>query len=154
MIVFLDKDGVLETTRGYLAGMSYDPLCAKLLNGLFRRPDVRVVISATVRIGLKTPEAAHEHFGHRGVTFSLHPDWRTGPTLANRSLEIGAWLEDHGNPTDYLVIDDEHCDYPVDPSKWIKCCPANGISLHGAALIDDLAGKYAASKVERRERAF
>ena len=154
MIVFLDKDGVLETTRGYLAGMNYDPLAASLLNGLFRRPDVQVVISASIRNILKNAEAAHAHFGHRGVTFSLHPDWKTGRVLANRSLEIAQWLDAHGNPTDYLVIDDEHCDHPLDPNKWIKCCPANGISLHGAALIDDLAGKYGASKIERRERAY
>lgn len=138
MIVFLDKDGVFEHTRCYMAGMLADPVAVTVLNGLFSRPDVRVVISATFR-QIVDREGAYAHLKERGIVCTLHDDWTTGRRIEGRHNEIAAWLERNGD-VDYVVLDDEHCAHPVDPARWIKCDPMNGMDLDTLIRVDGLAG--------------
>lgn len=140
MIVFLDKDGVFECPRTYLVNLLYDPIASLMLSGLFAKPGVQVVISATFRIGM-TREEAIEHLAERNITCTLHDDWRTDrlPGPNDRVMEIHDWLTRH-NETDYLVIDDEHCHPPLDPERWVKCCPYNGMSTHNLYTIEKMLG--------------
>lgn len=128
MIVFLDQDGVFVHPRCSLAGMVSDPVAVAVMNRLFALPRVRVVMSSTVRKG-KSRERMQKHLQDRGVVCTLHDDWSTGDHIDGRHNEIAAWLARNGNPTDYVVIDDEHCGSPIDPTKWIKCDPANGMDM-------------------------
>lgn len=137
MIVFLDKDGVFEHHRAYMVNMLYDPIASAMLSGLFAKPGVQVVISASFRL-VHTRESAIEHLAERGITCTLHDDWRTDrlPGPNDRVLEIYDWLTRH-NETDYVVIDDEHCAPPLDPKRWVKCCPYNGMSVNNLLFIEE-----------------
>ena len=138
MIVFLDKDGVFEHYRAHCAGLKYDPIASRVLSGLFKRPDVQVVISATFR-KIHTRESALLHLKERGITCTLHEDWRT-VTLETRSQEIHDWLERHGFPDDYLMIDDESPLPHLDPAKWIQGHPYEGLLTESLKRLDALAG--------------
>lgn len=138
MIVFLDKDGVFEHTRCYMAGMKADPIAVAVLNGLFAKPGVFVVISATFR-KIVNREGAYAHLKERGISCMLHEDWSTGAHGADRPSEIAAWLA-RNQETEYVVIDDEHCAPPIDPARWIKCDPTNGMDVGALIAVDDPAG--------------
>ncbi len=151
MIVFLDKDGVFEHHRAYMAGLEYDPIAARVLSALFSRPDVQVVISATFR-KIHTRESAIEHLAERGITCNLHEDWRTGYG-ETRTIEVANWLAAHGNPEDYLMIDDEPCVAPLDPSKWVRCCHYNGMSVTALIQVEKITGiEYGVSQYAKAQR--
>lgn len=151
MIVFLDKDGVFEHHRAYMAGLEYDPIASRVLSALFAKPGVQVVISATFRL-IHTRESALEHLAERGITCTLHDDWRTARGNT-RTEEIAEWLNAHGNPEDYLMIDDEHCVPPLDPSKWVRCCPYNGMSVTALIQVEKITGvEYGVSQYAVRQR--
>lgn len=140
MIVFLDKDGVFEHYRAYAAGLKYDPIASRVLSALFSRPDVQVVISATFR-KIHTRESAIVHLANRGITCTLHEDWRTDAHgKESRSLEVHGWLERHGFPDDYLMIDDEPCLPHLDPAKYIQGHPTDGLLTEALKRLDALAG--------------
>lgn len=138
MIVFLDKDGVFEHHRAYCAGLKYDPIASRVLTGLFSRPDVQVVISATFR-KIHTRESALQHLKERGITCTLHEDWRTD-VFDTRSEECHDWLQRHGFPEDYLMIDDDSPLPHLDPEKWIQGHPLDGLLTEALNRIDQLAG--------------
>jgi hypothetical protein len=138
MIVFLDKDGVFEHVRAYMAGMRYDPIASRVLSALFSRPDVQVVISASFR-KIHNRESALEHLRVRGITCTLHEDWRT-VTRDTRSEEIHEWLSRHGFPDDYLMIDDESPLPHLDPEKWIQGHYTDGLLTDALIKLDKLAG--------------
>lgn len=126
MIVFLDKDGVYETPRMYLAGLKYDPVAVNVLNKLFARPGVFVVISATFRKLCRTKAEVYGKLAAAGIHCNLHQDWSTGGHKPTRAEEIQNWLQ--RNPGhDFIVIDDEPCG-DIDPSKWMRCDSTNGMS--------------------------
>lgn len=139
MIVFLDQDGVFVHPRSDLAGMVSDPVAVAVMNRLFALPHVRVVMSSTVRKG-KSRASMQKHLQDRGVICTLHDDWSTGDHIDGRHNEIAAWLKRNNHPEDYLVLDDEHCGPPIDPSKWLKCDPSNGMDTVVLRRLADIIG--------------
>ena len=137
MIVFLDKDGVFETSRCYAAGMKIDPVAVEALNRAFALPNVIVVVSASFRKIMKSREEAEEYLQSKGIQCQLHQHWKT-PSAATRSLEIKQWLLEHGEPH-YIVIDDEYCDPNLlNPLHFVKCSPSNCMYLAAIAKLRDL----------------
>ncbi|MNQ84124.1 hypothetical protein D3C85_992440 [compost metagenome] len=121
-----------------MAGLKYDPIASRVLSALFSRPDVQVVISATFR-KIHTRESALEHLKERGIICTLHEDWRTD-VKDTRSEEVYDWLQRHGMPDDYLMIDDEDCLPHLDPEKYIQGHPYEGLLTDALVKLDKLAG--------------
>jgi hypothetical protein len=114
MIVFLDIDGPVQSCRSGLAGFNYDPVAAILLNEFFAQPNVKVVISSTVRALHDNAEDMRDHlYSKYGLIIKeFHPAWKTGVNYGagdgNREREIREWLLKHFDTNEqYVAIDDD-----------------------------------------------
>ena len=125
-IVFLDIDGVLNSTRWYaqlasdrprdaatgeseiLAGL-IDPACVACLNRLLEQTGASVVVSSSWRKTHALDEIAMmlSARGFRGQIIGATPSNET----MSRGLEIAAWLTEHtDNNLAYVVLDDENAE--------------------------------------------
>src|SRR6476469_8779291 len=119
MIIFLDFDGVISTTRAYAAQKHIDdfylrwldPVACELVRQLCEQFSLQIVVSSTWR-----------QFGYDNVAKSLtpsglvkflHDDWCTHTrqfnsetSHADRPKQIDDWLARNGSPN-YLILDDD-----------------------------------------------
>lgn len=130
MIVFLDFDGVINHVEWYatrgprpeaklwtaeLVRWCFDPATATLLNRL-SDAGAKFVISSTWRCapgGLEEMRTILGLLGVRGEVIGCTPDLSTrdaGRVLwrsVERGQEIQAWLDEHGNPAPFVILDDD-----------------------------------------------
>ena len=109
-IVFLDFDGVLNSTRfsremldGPGADDALDPVAVEILNRIVERTTAKVVVSSTWRLThpLERIVAILRAHGFRGEVLGATPV-RSGP----RSGEIAAWLSEQRSVTSFVILDD------------------------------------------------
>lgn len=113
-VIFLDIDGVLCTPRAHLAyatGMlmrHYDPTSTRLLARLCRETGAEIVLSSTWRLSFNIShmDALLMNAGFGDVPW--HTAWKT-PSLREQSRgeEIAKWMEQHGTPDRYVILDDD-----------------------------------------------
>jgi hypothetical protein len=126
-VIFLDIDGVLNSQATFCyhsqpevlatlrpewgVSLTWDPVLVSNYRLLLRflPEDVKIVLSSSWRVGRNTLEEVKEMFDIRGVDSSrvigctpwLHLSGST------RGLEIQAWLDEHPEVTDFVILDDD-----------------------------------------------
>lgn len=110
-LVFLDFDGVLNSSRFYTVRPSHefrlDRAAVARVNELLDRTGAKVVVSSVWRIGrsIEALQAVLEEYGFRGRVIGRTPRLRA----AIRGEEIREWLVTHPkvDVTSFVIIDDD-----------------------------------------------
>jgi hypothetical protein len=121
-VIFLDIDGVLVTTRTFIANHGeqlFDPIAAGMLRRCCTK-GVAIVISSTWRFyadmsgnsDCSTYNKLHNNLTLEGLLPYLHDDWKTvdlhrAGVVQIRGDEITEWLSRHPEVTHYAIIDDD-----------------------------------------------
>lgn len=110
-VLFLDLDGVLNSTRtclafnGYPMGLEpaavaqFDPVAVALVRGLCRVADVSIVLSSSWRISVGWDAI--------GRALDLPVFDRTPSLPASRGAEIARWLAEHPGVECWAILDDD-----------------------------------------------
>jgi hypothetical protein len=127
-VIFLDIDGVMVTTRTFLARLEdrhgFDPIGAKIIARICEEFDVKIVISSTWRffsdLNCAKTEEERCHYNsdlrrnleQYDLMNYIHPDWRTKDIYRHcdgkvRGDEIAEWLSRHPEVKKYAIIDDD-----------------------------------------------
>lgn len=135
-VLFLDIDGVLQSTRtalvsgGYATAKTYreqrdrlDWTAIALLRGLCAAGGIAVVLSSTWRIGLSREEVLA-----LGVFLGLPIIGATPYGWAERGLEIQAWLDAHAETEDYAIIDDDADMLASQLPRFVHVSSADGLT--------------------------
>lgn len=102
-IVFCDIDGVLNTYKGN-PGPHFSKPCIDNLKELLKNKDIKVVVSSAWRmLGL---EKIKQIFEQNGINSDIIVDI-TGHEKGDRGIQIDAWLKRNGNPSDFVILDDD-----------------------------------------------
>lgn len=125
-IIFLDIDGVLNSTRTMLVWGSgsipftqfaldnlcrddilLDPVAVDMLRLLVESVDAKIVVSSTWRLGLRSPDAFHLMFDlygwdTRDVVIGMTPVMNV-----QRGNEIERWIEKNPGVEQYVILDDD-----------------------------------------------
>ena len=141
-ILFLDIDGVLGTLRSHYAyGESsiisaWDITCCHMVKRLCTANGYKIVCSSTWRFDSKVIK----HFSLYGLFDLLYEDWRTGADRDSRGEEIRAWLENHEEVTEYIILDDDSDFLPEQKERHIKTQFNDGFSAENFRKADELMG--------------
>jgi hypothetical protein len=129
-VIFLDVDGVLVTHRSVAACEDhqkinhFDAGCVSNLRRLIVTTGAKVVISSTWRrFHCSTLTAAFKKFNlpsHIGITPFLDGK--------QRGYEIDAWLKEHPEVTDYVILDDDSDMLAHQKGRLIKTSMAHGLT--------------------------
>jgi hypothetical protein len=131
-VIFLDIDGVLNTTRSAIAqrmaqnkksvsghSREFDPVGSGMLRALCFEFGAKIVISSTWRFGAdmsgnstdRFKSALYNNLKENDLLEYIHEDWRTidmGRVVEScRGDEIEEWLERHKEVTNYVIFDDD-----------------------------------------------
>lgn len=143
-VIFLDIDGVLNTTRSCIANRGdgatginvreFDPVGAGMIRSLCIKYDTRIVISSTWRqsglnkTGADISTLLYREMNESGLLPLLHKDWKT-PSLQNRwrGEEINAWLKEHPEILKYAIIDDDNDFQPEQREFFVRTKAEDGL---------------------------
>lgn len=142
-VLFLDIDGVLNSSRTLLAYGSYphgldreqmqrfDAVAIKLVQRLCRLTQAKVVVSSSWRLGRK-----FEDF----LVFGLPIYGRTPIyTEDHRGKEIAAWLSEHPEVSRYAIVDDSKSEILPEQKDWfVQTDPQNGFMYEHYWRLYDL----------------
>lgn len=140
-VLFLDVDGVLNSTRtcvafgGYpfeLDDGSFDMVAIALLQRLCAAADVSVVFSSAWRL--------HCDFRDAGKAFGLPIIDRTPSLCGPRGAEIAAWLAQHPEVEQYAIIDDDADMLPGQLPHFVKTDPHEGLSWQAFTRLCEIFG--------------
>lgn len=116
MIILLDIDGVLVTSPGWrhperLADnfMKFNEEAANNLAKLYLATNASIVLTSTHRISYPI-ETWYDIFKARGLHFtniSKVNDKNTFESLLDRGTEVKEWVDNYGQESNYVVIDDD-----------------------------------------------
>ncbi len=115
-VIFLDIDGVLVNSSSLLTTSdSYipDSNCLRLLNGLIKRTDSRIVITSAWRIGRTLVELQEllSGWGVDGIVLDKTPN-SPNSREEDRGFEIQLWLDDRkksrGDVESFVILDDNN----------------------------------------------
>jgi hypothetical protein len=143
-IVFLDIDGVLNTTRsmkldkvpfqspdihmwfrkGYDA---FDSKCVKNLNKIIEQSGAKIVVSSSWRLSFMEPNMFPylvEYIVSQGVKADIID--KTPYLGTKRGYEIEKWLDEH-NDVDGFVILDDNADMGELVTSWVRTSWGKGI---------------------------
>jgi hypothetical protein len=117
-VVFLDIDGVI-VNRMTLKGRSglravADPACVECLNRITEATAAAIVLSSSWRFcGIEEMRLILTHWGVEAPLVSMTPDLTRQPEVPGglytgvpRGREIQAWIDEHGRPKGFAIIDD------------------------------------------------
>ena len=141
MIIFLDIDGIIATSKSYEYSIDlFDMHAIKALNKLTDALNCEIVISSAWRI-LYDIKELKEILSNAGVKAKVVGITRNIALFKdNRGKEIKEWLENHIAVKEYMVIDDEISDIqnviPVKNIIHIK----DGFSEQG--LTEEFVDKF------------
>jgi hypothetical protein len=114
-LIFLDIDGVLCTqppwkpdviaTDGY---SEFNPACVQNLNALVAQTGAQVILTSSRRMTKTVVEfqAILRRRGFQGHIIGKVDD-ATEPNGLSRASEIEGWLQRHGEPPRYVILDDD-----------------------------------------------
>jgi len=143
-VLFLDIDGVLNSTRSCIANKGYphdfspegmpmfDSIAVSLIRGLCARGGVSVVVSSAWRIT--------HHWDAIGRALELPTMDRTPSLLGVRGDEIAHWLEAHPEVTQYAIVDDDADMLPEQFPFFVKTDGHEGLSYANFAQLCSLFG--------------
>ena len=105
-VVFLDVDGVLNSVRDYYSTELTTDSHFILLKELIDRTGAKIVLSSSWRIGLSIRGDLVQRLAEYGleiydITPVLYFEGR------KRGDEIRAWLDKHGEVTNFVILDDD-----------------------------------------------
>jgi hypothetical protein len=111
-IIFLDIDGVLINYASLLSGNSACRRCVAYLNQITDATGAKIVVSSTWRKGgLVSISNQLKAWGVRGDVVGVTPDLdrlENGIVISpSRGEEIKAYLEDHLEICNFVILDDE-----------------------------------------------
>lgn len=122
MLLFLDMDGVLVTSRSlkrYGKSRPFDPIAAASMQKVLAQTDAKFVVSSNWRFVYRTVEAFDEMLTNegfaKGSVVSMTPDLGRGIDGIERGDEIMAWLE--RNPVEVFAVVDDDNDMSRVPSE-------------------------------------
>lgn len=126
-IIFLDIDGVLVSyarlnERHPIDGEhDFVPESVEALNLLIEKLDAEIVISSSWRIG-KSIEYLQEILDIRNVKGKVigKTSYSFSSVDGGRGQEIREWMEEHGIPETFIIIDDEVQDIRKHFRNWWK----------------------------------
>ena len=105
-VVFLDVDGVLNSVRDYYSVELTTDSHFILLKELIDRTGAKIVLSSSWRIGLSIRGELVQRLAEYGLEI-----YDTTPVLyfegRKRGDEIRAWLNEHKDVTNFVILDDE-----------------------------------------------
>lgn len=105
-VVFLDVDGVLNSVRDYYSVELTTDSHFILLRELIDRTGAKIVLSSSWRIGLSIGDVLVQRLAEYGLEI-----YDTTPVLyfegRKRGDEIRAWLNEHKDVTNFVILDDE-----------------------------------------------
>jgi hypothetical protein len=131
-VLFLDIDGVLNSTRTLVAFNGYpqelyeshlamfDQVALGMVRGLCRHGEVKVVISSAWR-----KDFTFEQIGER---LDLPTIGQTPMLLGCRGLEINAWLSQHPEVTQYAIVDDNPDMLPDQSVRFVQTSGEEGLT--------------------------
>ncbi len=139
MIIFLDIDGVIATSKSYKEYPDKDDLldrrCMQALNYLCKTLNAKVVISSTWRMeGLEALRKKFEFTGFKGEIIGLTPNLIDEKLYARRGTEILRWLEQNKYEGEYIVLDDEIFDIKNDIAEFRIHHIENGFRKRGLTI--------------------
>ena len=129
-VLFLDVDGVLNSTQRAKAGFSYETLDPRAIHWLqyIAANSVAIVVSSSWRNHYPKEELVERL---RVPVFGTTP-WLRGPP---RGTEIAVWLGQHPSVDRYAIIDDDNDMLPVQQEHYVKTEHETGMQLqHFKAL--------------------
>jgi hypothetical protein len=128
-IIFLDFDGPLSSFRNTIADdlLTFDPVAIRFLNTICNITGAKIVCTST-RSALHSPELheeAKQLFHDAGIDLNhIHDEWSVNVTNCNnRKQNILDFLKQHPEVKQYVIIDDEHVDFPY----LVHVCENEGI---------------------------
>ena len=105
-VVFLDVDGVLNSVRDYYSIDLATDSHFVLLKELVDRTGAKIVLSSSWRICLSIRDGLVQRLAEYGLEI-----YDTTPVLyfegRKRGDEIRAWLNEHKDVTNFVILDDE-----------------------------------------------
>lgn len=143
-ILFLDVDGVLNSTRTYIASGGYpkflhqrqgfDWVAIKLLQRFCDSSGVQIVLSSDWRGSFTAKEV--------GTAFGL-PIIDSTPVLVEeiRGVEIKAWLDAHPDVEVYAILEDEAEMLPEQESRVVRTDPQEGMTWRDFSRLCPLFGE-------------
>lgn len=116
-IIFLDVDGVLNSTTPSFTGPTLDPICLERLAGLIEQTGAKIVLSTSWRLLPKLMTELGDLLADGGVSLShivgQTAERRGGP----RSAEIIEWVVEHtAQVSSWVALDDLWMDPEVTPA--------------------------------------
>lgn len=158
-VIFLDFDGVLNSSASYLfeerkrkalpraaakrIGPSSETLCHVCCSTfqfiLDKVPDVQVVISSTWREHF-TIEKLRKILTAYGVDASRVIDITPSMFKRDRGHEIKAWLGEHPEVTDFVIIDDFYIGAGYTDDHIVKTSEPIGLTLNNALSVIQMFG--------------
>lgn len=138
-VLFLDVDGVLNSNRTLLASGNFphphnyeqrremfDWAAIKMLQGLCRAGNLKVVLSSSWRYGADAEWLAKfGEFLGLPIVDKTPTDWRPQQT---RGHEIKAWLDNHVECTHYAIVDDDGDMLPEQKTQFVQTRHEDGLT--------------------------
>ena len=152
-VIFLDFDGPLSTFRVFAqaeSNLDFDPVAVGILRNVCEVANARIVCTSVRTFPhWQIYNETKQLFDEAGLDLALlHPDWTVNKTnVHKRKDNIEAFLADHPEITNYVIVDDEHVDIP---EKLVLVDALNGILVDDIEKICDILG-IDSSDVYRRD---
>lgn len=141
-VLFLDVDGVLNSTRTYIAfggrpsklhhQRMFDQVAIGLLRRLCASAGIVIVWSSAWRQDHRWQDAAE--------AFDL-PIIDATPMLGHRGLEIAFWLEQHPQVEQYAILDDEPSMLDGQLSRFIQTSGHEGLTWERFTALCEVFGE-------------
>jgi hypothetical protein len=129
-ILFLDIDGVLNSTKTAVANKGYpyelheqdkfDQVSIKLIRNLCEVGDISIVLSSMWRLHFSVHDVAN--------AFDLPVIDSTSKLGHVRGKQIDAWLKDHPEVTQYAIIDDDADMLTYQMERFVKTDGHEGVT--------------------------
>lgn len=150
-ILFLDIDGVLNSTRTCVAFGGYpmelehigafDQVAIRLIQRLCDSSGVQIVLSSAWRL--------HFDFKAVGVALGLPIIARTPSLSGSRGYEIARWLADQPNVEQYAIVDDDGDMLDGQLSRFVHTNGHEGLTWANFVKLCELFGESAYSGAPR-----
>lgn len=127
--IFLDFNGVLDSSRGHYGGINFDPECVKAFNTIAEKFTPDIIIISTWRLSYSQEELQNILTRNKmlGTVIGKTPEiWEAGSTRGN---EIENWKEQQASPGAPMLILEDCAN--VDPYEkyCVRPKPYVGLSM-------------------------
>jgi len=136
-VLFLDVDGVLNH-YGSIALLAISDPKLRLLEKIVNESGCKIVVSSTWRKLPETRRVLMKRLGYRNLRvydWTTTKYWKIGQV---RGDEIQAWLDEHPNVTNYVIVDDDADMLPHQMSRFVKTNGHDGLTNDDVDTILEL----------------